>query len=393
MDIKKSKHLQKRCNKIEQVMCSNHWIKTTGKPAHKSTSNVSLIDLFCGCGGLTLGVIEGAKSHNLGVEIKLAVDISQEVIETYKHNFQPKNENLKCIDIQELIPTSPGEQLTNSENKLKNKLQNVDILVAGPPCQGHSDLNNNTRRFDPRNNLYTKVIRFAEIIRPKIVIVENVATVTLDKTKVVENSEEFLKHSGYQTKSIHINTANLGLPQTRKRHVLIGVLTNRKDILDTLETKQTDEQTPLSAYLDDIINEYKTKKGIFYTPSKMTDKNKQRANYLFDNDLYNLPNSQRPPCHKNKQHSYVSMYGRLWWDRPAQTLTCGFGSIGQGRFIHPLQPRVITPHEAARIQGFPDFFDFSPMKLRRTLQEAIGNAVPPILAATLLNKLLPQILS
>ncbi|MEN8220818.1 MAG: DNA cytosine methyltransferase [Pseudomonadota bacterium] len=104
--------------------------------------------------------------------------------------------------------------------------------------------------------------------------------------------------------------------------------------------------------------------------------------------MYNLPDLVRPSCHKNKNHSYKSCYGRLYWDKPAQTITSGFGSMGQGRYIHPLRKRVITPHEAARIQGFPDFFDFSMVNLRGDLHGMIANAVPPKITAMIINSLL-----
>ncbi len=108
---------------------------------------------------------------------------------------------------------------------------------------------------------------------------------------------------------------------------------------------------------------------------------------LIDNDEHDLPNRLRPPCHQG-DHSYVSMYGRLKWKEPAQTITSGFGSLGQGRFMHPSLCRTLTPHEAARIQGFPDYFTFDAAVTRTELSVIIGNAVPPALAATLIARLI-----
>jgi DNA (cytosine-5)-methyltransferase 1 len=81
------------------------------------------------------------------------------------------------------------------------------------------------------------------------------------------------------------------------------------------------------------------------------------------------------------------MYGRLHWDRPAQTITTGFSSMGQGRYVHPAQPRTLTPHEAARIQGFPDWFSWSSTSRRTVLSTAIGNAVPPLACIALGTKI------
>ncbi len=98
--------------------------------------------------------------------------------------------------------------------------------------------------------------------------------------------------------------------------------------------------------------------GIYDTPSLTSAENAKRIHFLFENGLYDLPNARRPACHKDGNHSYVSMYGRLRWTLPAQTITTGFGSMGQGRFVHPGRRRTLTPHEAARLQTFPDWFQF-----------------------------------
>lgn len=106
--------------------------------------------------------------------------------------------------------------------------------------------------------------------------------------------------------------------------------------------------------------------------------------WLFDKDEYDLPNDLRPPCHRdNPDHTYYSVYGRLHWDQPAPTITTGFNSMGQGRYVHPSKRRVITPHEAARVQTFPDFFDFGATNKRTAWARLIGNAVPPLLTMRL----------
>ena len=115
--------------------------------------------------------------------------------------------------------------------------------------------------------------------------------------------------------------------------------------------------------------------------------NLERMQWLIDQDEYDLPNPMRPKCHHGS-HSYTSMYGRLRWDAPAQTITTGFGCMGQGRFVHPAQPRTLTPHEAARLQTLPDFFDLDTRKGRGAWATVIGNAVPPLFIVHLLAPLL-----
>ena len=106
--------------------------------------------------------------------------------------------------------------------------------------------------------------------------------------------------------------------------------------------------------------------------------NQERIEWLFDNDLWDLPDEKRPDCHKGG-HTYPSVYGRMYWDKPAQTITTGFMTIGRGRYIHPSQRRVLTPREAARLQGFPDNFVFLPngaVPSKSSLSKWIGDAVP-----------------
>jgi DNA (cytosine-5)-methyltransferase 1 len=117
--------------------------------------------------------------------------------------------------------------------------------------------------------------------------------------------------------------------------------------------------------------------------------NARRAQYLLSRDAYDLPNRLRPKCQRGP-HKYKSMYGRLAWDLPAQTITTGFGSPGQGRYLHPARARALTAHEAARLQFLPDWLDLGSIIHRKRLAEAVGNAVPPklgfVVAAHLLEK-------
>src|SRR5207244_2396014 len=112
------------------------------------------------------------------------------------------------------------------------------------------------------------------------------------------------------------------------------------------------------------------------TPSTPSPANRRRIGWLHARRRrHDLPNRLRPRCHHG-DHSYKSMYGKLWWDRPAQTITSGYGSMGQGRYVHPLRLRTLTPHEVARLQGFPDFFRFDLAATKTALAMMIGNAAP-----------------
>lgn len=307
----------------------------------------------------------------------------------YRANFDVTKTTAREIDIRKVFPGKLGSRLQVVEQAAVRRAGKVDILVAGPPCQGHSDLNNHTRRKDPRNDLYLRVVRAAEVLKPRIVLIENVGPVIHDHSNVVAISVTTLRSIGYAVETRFVRASALGLPQRRKRHILLAV---RDTNFDVAAAFPTDCQQPVAVwdYLADIEDEPDRRTEMFHTPSRMTPRNRGRVEYLFKHDVYDLPNEHRPPCHENG-HSYISMYGRLREDQPAQTITTGFGSMGQGRFVHPTRPRVITPHEAARIQGFPDFFDFSAVSTRRSLQNLIGNAVPPLMSAHVIDNVMNHI--
>lgn len=341
----------------------------------KVRSTINIADLFCGMGGLTIGAIEATQEINSALKISFACDIDKEASSFYIKNFSQKIENFHAGDISDVLSDNFISELTKLEKKLVANNKNIDFLFAGPPCQGHSNLNNHSRRNDPRNYLYLKTIRFIQITKPQYFLIENVPAVVHAQESIVKQSMRLLEGFGYSTQEVIIDFMRLGIPQSRKRHVIFGSL--HKDLDRIISGIYTDQKNTLADVLGDIIDTPEA--GIFNTPSKMTKANIERAKYLFDTNNYDLPNSLRPPCHQGV-HSYKSMYGRLSWDSVAQTITSGFGSMGQGRYLHPLRQRVITPHEAARIQGLPDWLDYSNINLRSSLQKMIGNAVPPALS-------------
>lgn len=371
-----------------KVLCDVNWIRSTvSEDLDNAAPAIKIIDLYSGCGGMTLGIKEALKANGYNTAIKLAVDTDAPALEIYKTNFGGDRDAIKNMDINELVSINIGQKPDERERKTQSTYKGVQILVAGPPCQGHSNLNNHTRRSDPRNNLYLNAIRFVELIRPKIAIIENVSTVIHDKDGVVQKADEALKNLGYTIHSQILDASKYGLAQSRKRHFQIAILKKGIDV-DLSELVQ--ESSKLSDYIKDIVNEHTIKEGIFHSPSITQKINKARIELLFENNLYDLPDEFRPDCHKLKSHSYKSCYGRMRWDKPAQTITSGFGSMGQGRYIHPLQKRVITPHEAARIQGFPDFFKFTDVAKRGDLHTMIANAVPPKLVAIILDSLIKK---
>src|SRR5262249_18456424 len=147
---------------------------------------VRIVDLFCGCGIMSLGVSEACRALGRNVEIVLATDFNATAIRVYKRNFPTAS--VLTGNIEDSLDGQMGEDPTAVETTLVTKVGHVDMLIGGPPCQGHSDLNNHTRRSDPKNKLYARMARFAELVRPTHIIIENVSAVLHDRGHVVERT-------------------------------------------------------------------------------------------------------------------------------------------------------------------------------------------------------------
>ncbi|NKB72253.1 MAG: DNA (cytosine-5-)-methyltransferase [Candidatus Latescibacteria bacterium] len=351
---------------------------------------LTVVDLFCGCGGLSLGLSQAALSHGLDLDIVLAIDANKAATSIYEANFAPKAGRVKTIPIQDIFDAELDSALTNRELYLRGRSIEIDFLVAGPPCQGNSDLNNKTRRDDPRNHLYLYCLRATRVYMPKVVLIENVPTVVHSKQHVVQKTREYLRKNGYFVSEFEANFLKMGVPQSRKRHILLACQ-NEKLLQKLVEADLGySESTTLGDSIYDLQNEVDLE-DLMLRPGRLSQDNIARVEYLFEKGLYELPDELRPPCHRDKAHSYKSIYGRLRWDQPAQTLTSGFGSMGQGRYIHPSKKRTITPREAARIQGFPDSFRFDAITKITILREILANAVPPALTKGVASKYLTEV--
>ena len=349
------------------------WLTAKKHPRIRASAQViRAVDLFCGCGGLTLGVREAARGLGCAFQSVFASDINKNVLDIYANNFQTAFTDSNPIE--RIIDGELGSELTSKEQDFCKKVGKIDILVAGPPCQGNSNLNNHTRRDDPRNLLYLRAVRCAEILKPDTLIIENVPGVVHDKHGVLQTADEYLKSLGYSVDCGIIEMWKIGVAQTRQRMLLVASRVEKAVNIKEMMEMSTLPTRTMEWAIGDLLDKYTTD-SIFDSAAEHTPVNQARIHYLFEHDLYELPDEQRPDCHRLKPHTYPSVYGRMHWDRPSPTITCGFACCGRGRFVHPLRERTLTPHEAARIQFFPDFFDFGD-RARTDLIQAIGNAVP-----------------
>ena len=169
---------------------------------------------------MTVGIDEAARRAGVQLEVPLAVDSDAAALAIYKANFPTAN---SCVaDVGDIFDGAVGAPLTPAERRLAKRIGDVDLLLGGPPCQGHSDLNNHTRRRDPKNALYLRMARAAEVLLPKIVVIENVSSVQWDEGSVVDSTSRALIRRGYRLSGAVLDLRRIGVPQRRKRFVLIA---------------------------------------------------------------------------------------------------------------------------------------------------------------------------
>lgn len=343
------------------------------------------VDLFSGAGGLAQGIRQFALEAGYSVVPELIVDQDREAMDVYTANhgarrriaesvstlvdFQVRGQGKEAELVYEPELLDPrAEELTGS----------IDLVLAGPPCQGHSNLNNHTRREDRRNALYLTVPAITIALRAPVAIIENVPAVLHDSFEVVDGATAIFEAAGYSVASGVLSASAMGWPQHRKRHFLIA--RRDGDPLPLSEVAQLlADQTARSVWwaigdLEDRVSD-----DIMDQHTELSEENRARVDWLFDNDAYELALPQRPDSHKEGT-TYTSVYGRMRKDEPAPTITTGFMSPGRGRYVHPTRRRVLTAREAARLQGFPDTYVFAPdsaeLPARAKLAKWIGDAVP-----------------
>ena len=348
---------------------------------------LGIADVFCGAGGLSYGVREAVRACGLRPTHVLAADVDAVALEVYRRNFDPavvSSRNLWTSVTTAYAPRtarrpraaflSPPRVL---DPALKAAVGRVDLLLGGPPCGGHSTSNNRTRQSDPRNVYYAVMPALAVALGVTSVIVENVPGVQHDRQGILDDAIDLFRSSGYYVDQAIIEAVALGLPQTRKRHILVASASGQPDLTAALAQCRRPARD-LRWAIDDLLDV--ESEDPFDTSAALSDVNQRRIDHLFDTGAFELENDLRPKSHKDG-HTYPSIYGRLRWDRPAGTVTTGFTSPGRGRHVHPARRRTLTPHEAARIQGFPDSFAFRRLDgtapTRTSLADMIGGAVPP----------------
>lgn len=317
------------------------------------------VDLFCGAGGLTQGLREA------GYSVVGAVEIDPLACTAYKANHM--RVHLWTEDVRRL--TGPAI-LT----ELGLKRGDLDLLAACPPCQGFSRLRTNNgirRNRDPRNALVLDVLRLVRSMRPKAVMLENVAR--LARSVKFRALRKGLLALGYRVRWRVLDTADFEVPQRRKRLVLLASRLGKPEFAPHSVTRKTVRQaigtlpTPRRSR-DPLHNHTVQRSAKVKALIRRIPRNGGSRDALGEDDQL--------PCHK-EYDGFHDIYGRMAWDEPSPTITGGCINPSKGRFLHPTANRAITLREAALLQTFPKNYRFPVNAGKYPVALLIGNALPP----------------
>lgn len=348
-------------------------------------------DLFCGCGGMSLGLI-GA-----GFVDTIAADFWDVAMKNYLSYHKLSKTNF--------YQTNMFNEDERHELIAAIKAAGIDLLAGGPPCQGFSTLGKREEK-DTRNTLVESYLQVALAIKPKMLIMENVPAIQSMKhssgKRYPEYAKQLLQENGYYAETVFVTGDQVGLAQTRKRLFLIAL---NKDALKEI-TNFSEELTNTLQQLQPASGCMTLRSVIGDLPSLQSGEGADEMivsgktiynHYVFEYEKNTLARIQTVPekgglqdipdellsnhLKKMKSGGYGSggfvknLYGRLDWDAPSGTVVAGIKKITCGRFFHPVDHRLLTVREAARLQSFPD--DYKVLGSLIDQYTVVGNAVPP----------------
>lgn len=346
--------------------------------------NYSGIDLFSGAGGLSLG------AEWAGINVHYAVELDKNASETYKKNH--KNSIVINNDI------------TNLNKSEFSEIDDLFVLFGGPPCQGFSTSNQKTRNIsNPKNKLYLEFLRFVNELNPHWVVIENVQGIyNFSHGEVVNSIVTELKAMGYRAKKTILNSVDFGVPQRRKRFILVAnrddidfdfplpsnqIVTVKQAISDLPKLKNGDMKQECSyreCELSPYMKMMRGKSQFAYQNfvSKNSDLVIERYKHIKQGQNWKAIPTQLMSNYKDINRCHSGIYKRLNYNEPSVVIS----NYRKNMLIHPTQDRGLSVREAARLQSFPDDYIFEGSISE--IQQQIGNAVPPLLSKAIFARIL-----
>ena len=342
-----------------------------------NTPSIEVVDLFCGIGGLSYGM------KSKGFKILAGFDLDYTCQYAYETNNDAKfvYKNIKEVTKEDILPLYSKDA--------------IKVLAGCAPCQPFSSYAFKNKTKDP--NKYDLLYEFGRLVKevkPDIVTMENVPAIQKFKLKnVLQDFIDILKNEGYFVFENVVYCPNYGVPQTRKRFVLLASKLGKIELISPTHSKEnyvTVRDTignlpPIEAGEISLLDPLHRSRVL----SALNMKRMLATPY--GGGWKNWPEELLLECHKKDGgKSFGSVYGRMVWDKPAPTMTTLCTGIGNGRFGHPIQNRAISVREAALFQTFPLAYKFFPNEQSVSITKAsryIGNAVPPQLGAVIADSI------
>lgn len=321
--------------------------------------SLKAIDLFSGCGGLSLGLRQG------GFQLIGAVEVDPLAVKTYKANH--RSVQVWETDIRKL----PATRVMKALNLRPGQL---DLLAGCPPCQGFSTmttLNGKLGSEDPRNDLVFQFVRFVRVMKPRSIMMENVPGLAKDGR--IDEVCAIFRKLGYECEVRVLNAADYGVPQRRRRMILLA----GRDGKIPFARKGRRKRTVWDAFrrlckrarkADELHNLPESRSASVAALIRSIPKN--------GGSRIDLGTESQLECHR-RCDGFNDVYGRMRWKDVSPTITGGCCNPSKGRFLHPVANRAISLREAALLQSFPPSYWFSLDRGKFAVAQMIGNALPP----------------
>lgn len=338
--------------------------------------SLTAIDLFSGAGGLSLGL------KLVGFNVVAAVEVEKKIAKTYAVNHPEVN-----------LLTEDIRKVTATEIFKKARVNSIDLVAGCPPCQGFSKLTEKYHREDKRNSLVMEMGRLIKEIMPRAVMMENVSGLAKPDNKVFKEFLDLITSLGYEVNYSILQLADFGIPQSRRRLVLLAGRGFKIDLPKRTHSQKGDGKKGIKPWLtlkdalagfnsrDTKTFETTLSKGgptkfDWKVVSDIKEISKRRLAALkAGQTCRNLPVELRLEC-QSEPNGFKNVYGKLSWNKTPPTITGGFVTPSKGRFGHPDKLRTISVREAALIQTFPQNYKFETNSIG-VASEMIGNALPP----------------
>jgi len=349
---------------------------------------LTAVEVFAGGGGLAVGL------RDAGYRTVAAVEIEPHAAATFKANHpdvQVFRQDVRTIGGSLILELAGGE---------------LDVLAACPPCQGFSSLTSKWRRSDPRNDLVLEVARLAEEMHPRAIMMENVPGLADKGRDLFDQLLSRLQVLGYVSNWAILQVADFGVPQRRRRLVLLAGLgveitlpapthskTGSNGTVRWRTVRETISGMGGAVLFTDAERAGGAHAANWHVVRRLSPDNQLRLRHAKPGSArWHLPKELHVACHRDGYDGFSNVYGRMSWDEPSVTITAGCTTLSKGRFGHPDQDRTISLREAALLQTFPADYHFETPHFERAC-EIVGNALPcrfaEVLAGQVAASLLP----